>query len=193
MNDELEDQRQSRRELAEEILRDARARLEMIQQTVSFIFSILEYSFSMSEQQLGRTVTSELPEVTQVMESLVADNEALKRDIAELQNLLAESREDVRLLRDEVEESRAQAPSGPEERSRVFSSPFKPGHRGHMSSWGASFGQTPLSPLWNAPGEASRGPSRGIAFSAMSDGSNHPYVSVFLVYSNAPNKEFRNL
>ena len=38
------------------------------------------------------------------MESLVADNEALKRDIAELQNLLAESREDVRALREEMED-----------------------------------------------------------------------------------------
>ncbi len=41
------------------------------------------------------------------MESLVADNKALKRDIAELQNLLTEYREDVRLLREEVEESKA--------------------------------------------------------------------------------------
>lgn len=40
------------------------------------------------------------------MESLVADNEALKRDIAELQNLLVEAREDVRTLREEVEECR---------------------------------------------------------------------------------------
>lgn len=132
--------------------------------------------------------------MTQVMESLVADNEALKRDIAELQNLLAESREDVRMLRDEVEESRAQVPSGPEEKSKVFSSPFKPGHRGHLSSWGASFGQAPLSPLWNATGagDGSRAQSRGIAFSAVPDGSNHPYVSVFLVYWSAPNTESRN-
>ena len=35
LNEELEEQKQTRRELAEEILRDARARLEMIQQTVS--------------------------------------------------------------------------------------------------------------------------------------------------------------
>ena len=45
--------------------------------------------------------------VTQFMESLVADNEALKRDIAELQNLLTESREDVRILREEIEEAKA--------------------------------------------------------------------------------------
>ena len=44
------------------------------------------------------------------MESLVADNEALKRDIAELQNLLAESREDVRALREEMEEARVHVP-----------------------------------------------------------------------------------
>ena len=32
------------------------------------------------------------------MESLVADNEALKRDVAELQNILAEAREDNLVL-----------------------------------------------------------------------------------------------
>ena len=42
-----------------------------------------------------------------MMESLVADNEALKRDIAEAQNLLTESREDNRQLRDEAEELKA--------------------------------------------------------------------------------------
>lgn len=46
-------------------------------------------------------------EVMKVLESLVADNEALKRDGAELQNLLAESREDLRALQEEMEERRA--------------------------------------------------------------------------------------
>ena len=48
------------------------------------------------------------------MESLVADNEALKRDVAELQNLLVESREDSRVLRDEFDELKAHVPSLPE-------------------------------------------------------------------------------
>ncbi|THH05088.1 hypothetical protein EW145_g5054 [Phellinidium pouzarii] len=121
--DDLEQQKQSRTGLSEEILRDARARLQMFQQ-----------------QQLGHTVISDNPEVTQVMESLVADNEALKRDIAELQNLLTEAREDVRMLREEVEETRA-ASGG----SRKLSSASRFGH-GHTFSWASSFGQAPLSP-----------------------------------------------
>ena len=62
-------------------------------------------------QRVGRSTVTDQPEVTDVMESLVADNEALKRDIAELQNLLAESREDVRTLREEMEEARMHVPS----------------------------------------------------------------------------------
>jgi hypothetical protein len=61
--------------------------------------------------QLGRDQTREDPETTRVLESLVADNETLKRDIAELQNLLLESRDDVRMLRDELEEHRALTPA----------------------------------------------------------------------------------
>ncbi|KAI5117865.1 hypothetical protein M0805_006567 [Coniferiporia weirii] len=123
LHDELEHQKQTRTELSEEILRDARARLQMFQ------------------QQLGHTVASDSPEVTQVMESLVADNEALKRDIAELQNLLVEAREDVRLLREEVEETRA----GPGS-SRKVSASARLGH-GHTFSWASSFGQQPISPV----------------------------------------------
>lgn len=51
-------------------------------------------------------------EVTKVLESLVADNENLKHDNAELQNLLADAREDVRALHEEVEEHRAGLQSG---------------------------------------------------------------------------------
>ena len=64
------------------------------------------------KQQLGHTLVSESPEVNRVMESLVADNEALKRDIAELQNLLVESREDARGLREEAEEMKANVSTG---------------------------------------------------------------------------------
>jgi uncharacterized protein YlxW (UPF0749 family) len=46
-------------------------------------------------------------EVMKVLESLVADNENLKHYNAELQNLLTETREDVRTLQEEVEEHRA--------------------------------------------------------------------------------------
>lgn len=79
------------------------------------------------------------------MESLVADNEALKRDIAELQNLLVEAREDVRTLREEVEESRASALTA------ARPSPFRPEHM-HTSSWASSFGQRPISPALRSAG-----------------------------------------
>lgn len=46
-----------------------------------------------------------------MLESLVADNENLKHDNAELQNLLSDAREDVRALQEEVGEHRAGFPS----------------------------------------------------------------------------------
>lgn len=49
--------------------------------------------------------------MTNVIESLVDDNEALKRNHAELQNLLAEAREEINALQEEVEEQRANPPS----------------------------------------------------------------------------------
>lgn len=54
---------------------------------------------------------AEEAELTKVLESLVADNETLKRDNAELQHLLAESREDLHTLQEEVEEQRVHPPS----------------------------------------------------------------------------------
>lgn len=41
MHDEMAQQRQSRKELSEEILRDARARLQMVQQQVGYFASFL--------------------------------------------------------------------------------------------------------------------------------------------------------
>ena len=49
--------------------------------------------------------------MTKVLESLVSDNEILKRDNAELQRLLAESREDLHALQEELEEQKAAYPS----------------------------------------------------------------------------------
>jgi len=49
-------------------------------------------------------------ELTKVLESLVNDSETLKRDNAELQRLLTESREDLHALQEEVDEQRANPP-----------------------------------------------------------------------------------
>ena len=46
-------------------------------------------------------------EVTKMLETLVTDNEMLKRDGEELQRLLLESREDFRALQEELDELRA--------------------------------------------------------------------------------------
>ncbi|KAI0375969.1 hypothetical protein BV20DRAFT_960058 [Pilatotrama ljubarskyi] len=87
---DLDAQRTHRHELSEEILSDARQRLEQLQY-----------------HQLGHASATNDAEVTKVLESLVADNEALKHDNAELQNLLSASREDLRTLQEELEERRA--------------------------------------------------------------------------------------
>jgi hypothetical protein len=76
----------------------------------------------------------------------VSENEALKHDNAELQNLLANSREDIRALREEVEERRAAAPPAPAalEDTRYFPSGGR--HR-VRESWASSMSApAPLSP-----------------------------------------------
>ncbi|KAH8096625.1 hypothetical protein BXZ70DRAFT_945422 [Cristinia sonorae] len=90
LREDLEMQRSHRQELSEEILTDARQRLQQLQQL-----------------HLGNTPAHDDSEMTKVLESLVADNEALKRDNAELQNILAETREDMRALQEEIDERRA--------------------------------------------------------------------------------------
>ncbi|THH31890.1 hypothetical protein EUX98_g2274 [Antrodiella citrinella] len=90
LREDLEMQRSHRLELSEEILTDARQRLQQLQQL-----------------EPGHTSVADDPEVTKVLESLVANNEALKRDNAELQNILTETREDLRILQEEIDERRA--------------------------------------------------------------------------------------
>ncbi|KAL1944128.1 hypothetical protein VTO73DRAFT_3313 [Trametes versicolor] len=122
LRDEVDNQRTHRHEFSEEILTDARQRLEQLQY-----------------HQLGHSSSIQDAEVTKVLESLVADNEALKRDNAELQNLLSASREDFHELQEELEERRAS------------DTPFARTHRYTQS--GSSFRSreptTPLSPTFN--------------------------------------------
>ncbi|KAJ3964231.1 hypothetical protein EV361DRAFT_942574 [Lentinula raphanica] len=92
LQDELEQKRLLRMESTESLLQNARSRIEMLHAT------------------LGSPSTSESAELTTVLESLVNDNEGLKRDNAELQTLLAESRDDLHALQQEVEEQRANIP-----------------------------------------------------------------------------------
>jgi hypothetical protein len=82
-------------------------------------------------------------ELTKVLESLVNDSEILKRDNAELQRLLAESREDLHALQEEVDEQRANPPpSRPPGKVIRFSGIYvllrictvSPSHTRHFSS-----------------------------------------------------------
>ncbi|KAJ7034158.1 hypothetical protein C8F04DRAFT_1395617 [Mycena alexandri] len=89
----LEEKREHRLESSESIIVDARARLEALHRATTTA------GVGMSQQG-----TSE--ELTTVLETLVSDNETLKRDNAELQTLLADAREDCRALQEEVEDGR---------------------------------------------------------------------------------------
>ncbi|KAF8997538.1 hypothetical protein BDZ89DRAFT_970396 [Hymenopellis radicata] len=71
LQDDLAEKRMHRLESSESILQDARSQLEVLQRSLS------------------PSVASEQTELTKVLESLMDDNEVLKRDTAELQHFLA--------------------------------------------------------------------------------------------------------
>ncbi|OSD04469.1 hypothetical protein PYCCODRAFT_1407364 [Trametes coccinea BRFM310] len=122
LRDDLDSERAHKYEISEEVLSEARQRLEQLQ-----------------HQHSGRTSFAADDEVMKVLETLVADNEALKRDNAELQTLLSASREDLRSAQEELEERRA------------GDTPFSARHLSTFS--GGSFTlrepKTPLSPTFN--------------------------------------------
>ncbi|PBK67066.1 hypothetical protein ARMSODRAFT_959740 [Armillaria solidipes] len=89
LQDGLQEKRLNRLESSEYILQEARSQLEVLQQ-----------AFSHSN-------VTDQTEFTKVLESLVDDNESLKRDNAELQHFLSESREEIHALQEEVDEYRA--------------------------------------------------------------------------------------
>ncbi|KAF8207848.1 hypothetical protein K438DRAFT_1713393, partial [Mycena galopus ATCC 62051] len=89
----LEEKREHRLESSESIIIEARARIEAMHRSVN--------AGAPSQAQ---------PELSGVLETLVDDNETLKRDNAELQTLLADAREDCRALQEEVEDQRVNPP-----------------------------------------------------------------------------------
>ncbi|KAF9025859.1 hypothetical protein BDZ89DRAFT_1102188 [Hymenopellis radicata] len=113
LQDDLAEKRMHRLESSESILQDARSQLEVLQRSLS------------------PSVASEQTELTKVLESLMDDNEVLKRDTAELQHFLAESREEIHALQEEVEEYRANAPPRSGARTPTFRQHF---HSGSMPS-----------------------------------------------------------
>ncbi|KAG2013038.1 hypothetical protein CC2G_009975 [Coprinopsis cinerea AmutBmut pab1-1] len=110
----VEEKRQHRLESSDSIIQEAKLRL----------------------QTVGLTAQAEQDELAQVMETLVNDNEVLKRDNAELQRLLAETREDVHTLQQEVEEHRAATATFPPPRSGPTTPISRHFHTGSVSSVG---------------------------------------------------------
>ncbi|KAG6849386.1 hypothetical protein H0H93_008893 [Arthromyces matolae] len=90
LQEALEERRNQRLESSDNLLQDARHRIQALQRS-----------------QVGQTAFVEQNELTNVLESLVADNEILKRDNAEIYDMLTESREELHALQEEVEEFRA--------------------------------------------------------------------------------------
>ncbi|KAL0576958.1 hypothetical protein V5O48_005029 [Marasmius crinis-equi] len=89
LQDELQEKRAHRLEASESILQDVRSQIQTLHRT------------------LGDAPAADSTELTRIMESLVDDNEALKKDNTELQTLLAQSRDDMYGLQQELEEQRA--------------------------------------------------------------------------------------
>ncbi|KAF5334399.1 hypothetical protein D9611_013522 [Ephemerocybe angulata] len=89
LQEALEEKRQHRLESSESIISEARSRLQSVRSS------------------MGSTAKAEQDGLTSVLETLVNDNDVLKRDNAELQRLLTESREDLHVMQEEVEEQRA--------------------------------------------------------------------------------------
>ncbi|KIK64794.1 hypothetical protein GYMLUDRAFT_56777 [Collybiopsis luxurians FD-317 M1] len=100
LQDELEQRRLLRMESTESLVQDAKTRIQILQASIG-----------------SPSTLSENSELTKVLESLVDDNEGLKRDNAELQALLTESRDDLHALQQEVEEQRANIPINPRSRA----------------------------------------------------------------------------
>jgi len=74
--------------------------------SITLVLSIQPF-LTIPRQQAGVVSSAENDEVTKILHSLVADNEALRKSNSELQSLLAESRESLLALQDEAEEHHA--------------------------------------------------------------------------------------
>lgn len=89
----LEMRRARRLESSESLLQEVHTRLEELQNS-----------------HIRKSAIEDNAEVSRVLESLVADNEALKTDNEQLHNLLSESREDIQALQAQVEEQKILPP-----------------------------------------------------------------------------------
>ncbi|WVQ78526.1 hypothetical protein IAT38_000612 [Cryptococcus sp. DSM 104549] len=126
--------REARAQDAQELLANAKERLESLHADLSATFSA--------------DSPSEMPEYQRTLENLVANNTLLKHDAAELSHSLVESREEVRALRDEVEALRSSIGAS----SRAVS-PLEHPRLAHELSPRYSHSRTESTPItgWNQP------------------------------------------
>jgi len=80
--------RSSRAQFSKDVLREAKYRIETLRHS------------------LDPSMPQDDPETTRVLETLVADNETLKRSVLELNGLLSDSRDELEEARDELAELR---------------------------------------------------------------------------------------
>ncbi|KAK1231953.1 hypothetical protein PQX77_004924 [Marasmius sp. AFHP31] len=127
LQEELHEKRLHRLESSETMIQDARSQIQMLHQSLG----------------KANTPTADYSELTRMVESLIDDNETLKKDNTELQALLAHSRDDTHVLQLEVDEQRAFiAP-----RSRA-TTPLSPHIRhAHTGSMPSSMFREQLSPM----------------------------------------------
>ncbi|KAK4685339.1 hypothetical protein P7C73_g4812, partial [Tremellales sp. Uapishka_1] len=92
-NKEVDDIKEARGNDAQELLANAKERLEILHQELS--------------QTFHAESPGEAPEYQRALESLVANNALLKHDVSELTHALAETREENRAYREEIDELRA--------------------------------------------------------------------------------------
>lgn len=90
---EVESIKDARSKDAQDLLANAKERLEILHSELSDTF----HSDS----------PSDVPEFQRAMESLVANNVLLKHDVAELSHTLADSRDEVRALKEEIDDLRS--------------------------------------------------------------------------------------
>ncbi|KIY51651.1 hypothetical protein FISHEDRAFT_36832 [Fistulina hepatica ATCC 64428] len=95
LQDCLEDRRMVRMKSSNTLIQETKSRIRTLQQSVTRNLS------------LNQPTSQRFDEIMQVLESVVHDNDELKRDNGELQRFLADAREETHVLQEELEEQRA--------------------------------------------------------------------------------------
>ncbi|KAK8869623.1 hypothetical protein IAR55_000190 [Kwoniella newhampshirensis] len=128
---EVEENKEARAKDAQDLLANAKDRLAVLHTELSDTF------------RAGSP--SDMPEYQRTLENLVANNALLKHDAAELSHSLSESRDQVRTLRDEVDELRATIGAA----GRISPIGHLPHLASELNSQHSSHSRTESSPIMN--------------------------------------------